>query len=76
MQSVGSVVPLTLYSKIVFSPFVPFLAGRMELGAAAQSEVDQHESLLESYEKRKHARNIVVPTDDGQVKLDLRSYVE
>ena len=28
------------------------------------------------YEKRKHARNIVVPTDDGQVKLDLRSYGE
>eukprot|EP00729_Bicosta_minor_P028112 gene28112-27406_t len=36
-------------------------AGRMELGAAAQME---------------HARNIVVPTDDGQVKLDLRSYGE
>ena len=48
----------------------------MELGASAQIEVDKHSSLLDQFEQRKQARAIVVPTDDHEVKMTLREFLE
>jgi len=49
---------------------------RMGLGSSAAQKRKSHEQLLQSFESRRKARTVVVPTDDAEVRQRLRAFGE
>jgi hypothetical protein len=61
---------------IIFIIFIVDSSMNYELSESSKKAREEHQAILDEFERKKRARTLAVPTDDGRVRAKLRELGE